>query len=140
VISYREIFNPASTLQGNKVETRPRLKALIIDDETDICYLLKGILRSRDIEANYASTLAEGEALLRQNDPDIIFLDNHLPDGFGVDRIHQIKELNPFCKVVMITAHDTSSDRDKAYKEGVDFFIGKPFTREMIIKTVEKIL
>ena len=114
--------------------------ALIIDDETDICYLLKGILSFKNFEATYATTLAEGEKFLKQNDPAVIFLDNHLPDGYGIDTIRHFKKDYPLSKIVMITAHDTSSDRERAYREGVDFFIGKPFTREIILKTVEQII
>ena len=122
----------------NDVQNKPQ--ALIIDDETDICYLLKGILRHKNIEAAYATSLAAGEQLLQQYSPAVIFLDNHLPDGFGIDHVSHFKKEYPFSKIVMITAHDTSSDREKAYKEGVDFFIGKPFTRDIIIKTLEKIV
>lgn len=115
-------------------------RALIIDDETDVCYLLKGILRQKNIDASYAGSLADGEDFIREKVPDFIFLDNHLPDGFGVDRIRHLKQEHPLCKIVMITAHDTPADREKAYLEGVDYFIGKPFTKDVILKTVEKII
>lgn len=115
-------------------------QALIIDDETDICYLLKGILKQKNIDAEYAATIAEGEQLLQKSDPAIIFLDNHLPDGFGMDHIRHFKNDYPSSKIVMITAHDTSSDRERAYNEGVDYFIGKPFTRDIIIKTLDRIV
>jgi DNA-binding response OmpR family regulator len=138
VISYKEIINPGQTLMERNGQNKPQ--ALIIDDETDICYLLKGILRHKNIEAAYATTLAEGELLLHQYNPTVIFLDNHLPDGFGIDHIRHFKKDYPFSKIIMLTAHDTSSDREKAYREGVDFFIGKPFTRDIIIKTLEKAL
>ena len=117
-----------------------KLQALIIDYEADICFLLKSILSLKNFEATYANTLSEGEKYLKQNDPVVIFLDNHLPDGFGIDSIRHFKKNYPSSKIVMITAHDTSSDREKAYLEGVDFFIGKPFTRDIINKTVEKII
>jgi len=41
---------------------------------------------------------------------------------------------------VMITAHDTNNDRNRAYEQGVDQFIGKPFTRESIFSAIEKIV
>jgi two-component system OmpR family response regulator len=139
VISYREIFNPGPALMEKDGQNKPQ--ALIIDDETDICYLLKGILRHKNIEADHATSLAEGEQLLQQYkyNPAVIFLDNYLPDGLGIDHIRHIKREYPFSKIVMITAHDSSADREKAYNEGVDFFIGKPFTRDIIFKTLEKI-
>ncbi len=113
--------------------------ALIVDDEMDICYLLKGILRNMNIEADYATSLTEARQKLEKFDPPVIFLDNHLTDGFGIDYISKFKQLHPQAKIVMITAHDTATDRQKAYGEGVDYFIGKPFTRETIVKTVKKI-
>ena len=114
-------------------------RALIIDDEVDICYLLKGILRHKNILADHVTSLAEAEIFLREASPPVIFLDNHLTDGLGIDYIHVIKKSLPKSKVIMITAHDTAHDRERAYNEGVDYFISKPFTREIILKTIEKI-
>jgi two-component system, OmpR family, response regulator len=136
-MSYSATVNAASTLMGEEVKNKPRV--LIVDDEVDICYLLKGILRYKNIEANYVTTLAEAEAHLQENDPPLIFLDNHLSDGKGMDYVQRIKKEHPSTAIVMITAHDTTLDRERAYKEGVDYFIGKPFTRDIILKTIEKI-
>ena len=132
------MFNSASVLLGKEVKNTPQV--LIIDDETDICYLLKGILKHKNIDAAYVSTLAEGRQYLSSHDPSIVFIDNHLPDGFGIEQVRQLKALYPDCKIVMITAHDTKGDRERAYTEGVDFFIGKPFTRDIIFKTVDRFL
>ncbi len=63
-----------------------------------------------------------------------------MPDGLGMNYIGYIKKHFPSSKIVMITAHDTAADRSKALSEGADFFIGKPFTRETIYKTVEQLI
>jgi len=120
--------------------SRP-LKALIIDDETDICYLLGSILRQKNFQTVFAGSLGEAEKVLAQDsDHSIIFLDNHLPDGLGVNYILPLKERFPSSVIVMITAHDTVADRQKAQEQGVDFFIGKPFSKETIYKTIERII
>jgi len=113
------------------------MKALIIDDEIDICYLLSSILRSRQIQSYTVNSLSEARNALKEQDAEIIFLDNHLPDGMGVDFVQQIKKHKPYSKVVMITAYDTASDRKRAEAEGVDFFIAKPFTKDIIHQTVD---
>lgn len=120
--------------------SKKKPQVLIIDDEVDVCYLLKGILRQKSIEAAYVTTIAEGEILLSQYDPSVIFLDNYLPDGHGVDYIRLFKKEHPSSKIVMLTAHDSFADREKASKEGVDFFIGKPFSRDTILTTIEKLI
>ena len=115
-------------------------KALIVDDEIDICYLLSGILKQKKFQTSFVNSLNDAQNMLKKEKPAIIFLDNNLPDGRGVDFISKIKKLYPATKVVMITAFDTYSDRSKAYEEGADFFLGKPFTRDMIDKTIERLL
>ncbi|HTB99733.1 MAG TPA: response regulator [Ferruginibacter sp.] len=112
---------------------------LIIDDEIDICYLLSGILKHKNLLPNYVNSLSDAALALQKQTPSIIFLDNHLPDGMGMDFIEHIKKSSPGTKIIMITAYDTSADRSRAMELGVDGFIGKPFTRDMIYQTVEQL-
>jgi DNA-binding NtrC family response regulator len=121
-------------------EGRQRYPILIIDDETDICFLLSNILKQKGLPAELAFSLSEANDILANNKGfSYIFLDNHLPDGLGVNYIKQIKNKCPECKVIMITAHDNQSDREKASGEGADYFIGKPFSRESILKTIDRL-
>lgn len=136
--SYRDIHTHSGE-EHQSVSTSTddeQIQALIIEDEMDICYLLKGILRYNNISADYVTSLAEADRKLRTEAPPLVFLDNHLGDGLGVNYIRTVKSRFPRTKVIMITAHDTQADRDLAYKNGVDLFIGKPFTKEIISRAV----
>jgi two-component system, OmpR family, response regulator len=115
------------------------LDALIIDDEKDICYLLNGILRQRMHSVQFVNSLSEAKTAMKVDAPDILFLDNHLPDGYGMDFMRYVKTEFPSTKVIMITAHDSQQDRAKAFVEGVDFFISKPFTRAQINEAIDKL-
>jgi DNA-binding response OmpR family regulator len=115
------------------------LDALIIDDELDICFLLKSILKKRDLDVNYVNRLEDAKIALKTNTPPIIFLDNHLPDGLGIDFISYVKANYPSTKIIMITAHDTPEDRTKAIQQGVDMFLGKPFTKDAITTALNKV-
>jgi DNA-binding NtrC family response regulator len=118
-----------------------KLSTLIIDDETDICYLLSSILRQKNIQPVIASSLSEASHIIEDHkDFFLVFLDNHLPDGFGVNYIQQLKKKIPSCKVVMITAHDNLTDREAAEQEGADYFIGKPFSRELVLKMLDRLV
>ena len=116
------------------------LKVLIIDDESDICYLLSMLLKTKNLDTHYVNNLSDATLALEKDIPEIIFLDNHLPDGLGINYIEYIKNNYPNSKIVMITAHDTANDRTKALSVGADKFIGKPFTRDLIYKTVEQLM
>lgn len=115
------------------------MKALIIDDESDICFLLSSILRQQNVESSCANNLSEANLTLTRITPALIFLDNHLPDGLGVNYVQHIKNLHPAAKVVMISAYDTPADRLLAEARGVDLFIGKPFTRDSVIHAIASI-
>jgi two-component system OmpR family response regulator len=117
-----------------------KIKALIVDDETDACYLLSSILEHKNLQASFVNTINEAKTVLEEESPSIIFLDNHLPDGFGMNFIPDIKQRLPQAKIIMITAHDTQADKNKAIFQGADHFIGKPFTREIIFKAIESLM
>ena len=114
---------------------------LIVDDESDICYLLGNILKQKKITSVFATSLSEADDIMEHESGfSFIFLDNHLPDGSGIDHIKQIKKKCPQSKIIMVTAQDDKAARDKASKEGADFFIGKPFSSELILKTINRLV
>jgi DNA-binding NtrC family response regulator len=122
------------------MEKKKIIEALIIDDESDICYLLSNILKYRNVNSTIAGTLSEAKKLMENGMvPCIVFLDNNLPDGAGINFIHQIKDRYPGSKVVMITAYDTVNDRENASRLGADSFLGKPFSKSMIYGLLEKL-
>ena len=113
---------------------------LIVDDELDICYLLSGMLKQRNFRTGYVNSLSDAVAALQTDIPNLLFLDNHLPDGFGLDFIPYVKKNYPGTKVIMITAHDSAAERNTAYRGGVDLFLAKPLNRKLINDAVDKLL
>lgn len=126
-----------SDLKTKKLDNPDKKKALIVDDETDICYLLSHILRQKDIQTVFAGSLAEADKMLQS--PNIfyyVFLDNHLPDGLGINQIKRWKEKFPAIHFIMISAHDSSEEKRKAKSDGADTFISKPFSKDVILKSI----
>jgi len=115
-------------------------KVLIVDDELDICYLLSGMLKQRNFRTEFVNSLSDAVVALQTDTPSLLFLDNHLPDGFGLDFIPYVKKNYPETKVVMITAHDSAAERNTAYKGGVDLFLAKPLNRKLIEDAIDKLL
>jgi two-component system, OmpR family, response regulator len=121
------------------MNTTSNTKILIVDDEIDACYLLVSILNIKKIQSACVNSLGEAESVLKEETPAIVLLDNHLKDGLGIDFIRQIKKQSPESKIVIISAQDNLSDRQKAFSNGADFFISKPYTRDIIYKTIERL-
>lgn len=87
-----------------------KVKILIIDDEVDYCMIMKSYLQSKNYEVSTAFTLKDGLAKLETIDPDILILDNNLPDGKGWDCVDEIVERKPSLKVYLISAYRQKSD------------------------------
>ncbi len=88
----------------------PRSKILIIDDEVDYCQIMKTYFQEKGHEVFVAYNLKEGLALIEKNQPDILFLDNNLPDGQGWEFVHQIVEKIPHLKIYLVSAYRQRSD------------------------------
>lgn len=116
------------------------MSVLIVDDEPDICFMLSNILKKKELESTSVHTIKEAGSYLQMQTPSLVFLDNNLPDGKGIDLLCGIKKAYPEVKVIMITAYDTFSDKTDALKKGADEFIGKPFTRQNIYDSVDRLL
>lgn len=63
----------------------PQRKVIIIDDEKDLCLLLRDYFVRKQFAVMTAHTLQDGLQLLEYHVPDVIVLDNNLPDGTGWD-------------------------------------------------------
>ena len=119
------------------MKEKNKIRALIIDDEIEICFLLSKLLSTRAIESVYAGTLSEARSILETFTPSIIFMDNHLPDGLGVEFLRYIKSGNPQVKIVIITGHDTNLTG--AFEKGASEIIFKPFSSDKIFAAIKEI-
>ena len=86
------------------------LKIIIIDDEVDYCTILKSYFQQKDYEVFLAFTLKEGLEMVNSVHPDILFLDNNLPDGKGWPHVDSIVEKNPHIRAYLISAYQQKSD------------------------------
>ena len=78
-------------------------KILIIDDEPDLCLLMKSYFIKKDYEVVTASTLQDGLTQMKAFTPDILFLDNNLPDGIGWSKVESFLHVNPALRLFLMS-------------------------------------
>ena len=110
--------------------------ALIIDDEEDVCLLLKRFLQKNGMTADYAHTIQDGMIKMKAGHPQLILLDNNLPDGFGVQQIANIKNEVNDAQVILVSAM-THLD-DEARTAGADGFLAKPLSFSKLKDLMQK--
>jgi len=114
------------------------MKLLIIDDERNICYTLRGILEDEGHEVFSAYNARSGLALFEETEPDAVILDVKLPDGNGLDILEKIKKAVPELPVIMISGNSNISEAVKAIKIGAFDFLEKPLSLPKVKITVSK--
>lgn len=77
---------------------------MIIDDEKDLCVIIKRFLQRKNCEVEIAHSLREGFRKINLREPDILLLDNNLPDGKGWPAAFAIKEKHPNIAITLISA------------------------------------
>jgi two-component system, OmpR family, response regulator len=113
-------------------------KILAVDDDGEIGLVLEMILNDKEYQLDYVNSILSADEYLGRYKPDLIVLDNKLPDGFGVDFISYIRKKHPSIKIIMISGF--SSVRDVALENGAHAFLEKPFSLDDFNDTVNRLL
>jgi two-component system nitrogen regulation response regulator GlnG len=99
------------------------VRALIVDDDQGIRWILERVLKEEGFEVVQAESIAQAEALA-QEQFDILFLDVYLPDGNGMSLLESGLFDVP---TVMLTAETTFGHAAEAYRSGAMEYLPKPF-------------
>jgi len=115
------------------------MRALIVDDETNIRKVLKVILEESRFEVHESGNIAESVAAVKDNYFDLAIVDLRLPDGSGIDVLKMIKENSPDTVVLVITAFASTETAVETMKAGAYDYVTKPFNLDEIRITVKNI-
>ena len=126
-------------MTNTAVQTKAIKKVLIIEDEGEMCLVLNLLLNQEDMNLDHVKNLLAADEYLQKEQPNIVILDNKLPDGFGVDYISYLKNNYPSIKIIMISGFD-SSVKDVALHNGADCFLEKPFTKAQLCQSIDTLL
>ncbi|HSN93042.1 MAG TPA: sigma-54 dependent transcriptional regulator, partial [Anaeromyxobacteraceae bacterium] len=117
-----------------------KARILVIDDEKTFRVVAEAALRTEGYEAFSASSAGEGLALAREHAPDVVILDQNLPDSDGLSVLEQLLREGgePGPAVVMATAYGDLPSAVKALKLGALDYLTKPLQLPELLVTVQK--
>lgn len=113
-------------------------KALIIEDEPDLCQLLSLHLTSLDIENEYVHCIKDAKDKILSHSFEFVLLDLHLGNEDGFELITWLNELNSGVKIIVLSGYDM--ERKQAADLNVELFLAKPFTKTTIRLAIEAVL
>ena len=111
----------------------------IVDDESLLLRTLSNALRDVGYEVLSARSVGEGEALLKDQNPDVncMVLDVKLPDRSGLDLLEVQRERGYDGPVIVMTAFDSPDSERRCRQLSVDHYLRKPFDLEAMVDLVQ---
>lgn len=115
-------------------------KILIVDDEKLIRWSVAQELAKDGYTTVEAMSMREALDVAAEQQPDLIILDQLLPDGTGIDVLQKLRDAKNVAHVIMLTAVDRSGVAVQAMKLGAFDYVIKPINFEELKIVVEKAL
>ena len=115
---------------------------LVIDDNSDIRFLICNILKEQNFEVRSAANYDQAVLEINNRLPDLAIIDIKLdkPDKDGIDLLKLVNKKNKLIPVIMISGHATVQIAVEAIRLGAYEFIEKPFSKEKILNYVNRAL
>ena len=115
-------------------------KILVIDDDRDMCLLLKRFLSKHGFEVVEANTSKRATELLEASEYDLVLCDFRLDGTDGKSMLIKIKERYPNVPVIIITGYSDIKIAVEVMKLGAYDYVTKPLFPDEIILTIRKAL
>ena len=114
-------------------------RILIVDDEQDLCEILRVNLVAEGYEAEVAYSAPEA---LRKDvsNFDLLVLDVMMPGMSGFDMARQIRTSDTSTPIIFLTARDAEEDKLEGFGLGADDYISKPFSVRELMARVRAVL
>ncbi len=114
-------------------------KILIIDDDRELCALIKHSVQSEHIEADFCNTGKEGLQKLKEQEYQLVVLDVMMPGMDGFETLEEIRKENSL-PILMFTSKNDSASKVRGLRAGADDYLTKPFDMDELIARIASLI
>lgn len=118
----------------------PDISVLMIDDEAAILKAVSTTLKRENMKVTCASHAAQALDILAKNEFDVILLDVIMPGQDGFELLHEIRSLQIFTPVILVSGRGEDSVQIKGLELGADDYITKPFSKAVLTSKIQAIV
>lgn len=112
---------------------------LIIDDDKELCALIKRSVLSEDIEADFCNTGKEGLKKLKEKDYQLVILDVMMPGMDGFETLEKIRAESSL-PILMFTSKNDSASKVRGLRAGADDYLTKPFDMDELMARIVSLI
>ncbi len=114
-------------------------KIMVIDDEAEICNILKEFLEGLGYQVLTANSGPEGLKLISQNVVDVLILDLNMPGMHGLDVLKKVKYSYPDISVIILTGFPSIDTAVESMKLGAYDYLMKPIDFKRLEVVLDKV-
>jgi DNA-binding response OmpR family regulator len=114
---------------------------LIVEDHPTMREAMRLVLEHEGFEIREAGDGSSALSMVKEQPPDLMFLDLNIPGASGADVLQQVKSdpATADVRVIIVTATGEEG-RDYVLSLGADEYFTKPFSPTALLRTVERVL
>lgn len=114
-------------------------RVLIVDDDRELCALIKRSILSENIEADYCNTGKEGLEKLKEKEYQLVILDVMMPGIDGFETLEKIRTESNL-PILMFTSKNDSASKVRGLRAGADDYLTKPFNMDELIARIVSLI
>ena len=115
-----------------------RYSVLVVEDNVDIVIGLQDLLEHDGYDVTVTGTCAGAIALISQQRFNAILLDLGLPDGDGIEVLHDVQRRDSSLPVIIVTAHIAHERTVGSLGKGAFAYLTKPYNKEELRQTLRR--
>lgn len=114
-------------------------KVLIIDDDKELCTLIKRSIQSERIDADFCNTGKEGLRKLKGTEYQLVILDVMMPGMDGFETLEEIRKESSL-PILMFTSKNDSGSKVRGLRMGADDYLTKPFDMDELVARIVSLI
>ncbi|MEK9144643.1 MAG: response regulator, partial [Elusimicrobiota bacterium] len=119
-------------------DAETKIRILIVDDDNETRELQAAVLEKEGYPVDQAASMGEARKRLAERSCGVLLLDLRLPDGEGLDLLHEAHAVDPHSVGVVLTAFTSTDSALKALREGAYDYLAKPCPPEIVLSAVSR--
>lgn len=127
--------------EGSHAVTKPFVETILVVDDTEFMVkVLEEIFSSKGYRVLTARTGQEALEVYEKQLPDLVTLDLVMPEMDGISVLTRLREIDPACRVIMLSAVGLEGKVMEAVRQGARNYVLKPIDRSKVLEAVRRVL
>ena len=124
------------------MEEPKKRKIVVIEDDSDVIEVLKGLFDKSGYEGHFFRSGKEGIPHIEDILPDLVVMDLMMPEMSGFEICQHLKRSGKTRNIplIAITGYDSRDNRLKIFAAGIDDYLPKPFDIKTLLKKIKALI